>query len=266
MKLKANPLLSGHNIVYKVAYYIGPYVLIIIFIVLWHLLASTGKTLLPTPLASAERMVVVWSGKIAKHPMIYHVMISLRRVVLTLCLAILFGVPFGVALGYSKLFRAIFKPLFEVIRPVPPIAWVPLFTLWFGTGEFSRCAIIFMGVFKPIVLNSYSGVVLIPPINYEVGEIFGAKSRDMMFDIVLPSSLDVIFAGIRTALGSGWMVLLAAEMLGAKEGVGYLIQQGSNAQDIELAIVGMVIIGLFGAAFAYGFDFLERRLCPWKRR
>lgn len=89
---------------------------------------------------------------------------------------------------------------------------------------------------------------------------------DMLFDVVLPSSLNAIFAGIRTALGGGWMVLLASEMLGAREGIGFLIMQGSSANDLTLAIVGMVMIGAFGALFAYGFDFLERWLCPWKRK
>ena len=117
----------------------------------------------------------------------------------------------------------------------------------------------------PIVVNSYAGVGMIPPLNFDVGRSLGASSRDMLFDIVLPSSLSAIFAGIRTALGTGWMVLLAAEMLAAKSGIGFLIMQGSNANDLELAIVGMFMIGIFGALFAYGFDYVERWLCPWKR-
>ena len=190
----------------------------------------------------------------------------MRRVLTALIFSVFVGVPFGIAMGWSRTFRAVFKPLFEVIRPVPPIAWVPLFTLWFGTDEFSRVAIITMGVIMPIVINSYSGVIMVPEINFQVGRVFGAKSRDMLFDVVLPSSLSAIFAGIRTALGGGWMVLLASEMLGAREGIGFLIMQGSSANDLTLAIVGMVMIGVLGALFAYGFDYLERWLCPWKRK
>jgi ABC-type nitrate/sulfonate/bicarbonate transport system permease component len=190
----------------------------------------------------------------------------MKRILTALGISIVIGVPFGVAMGWNRLFRAIFKPLFEIIRPVPPIAWVPLFTLWFGTGEGSRVMIIIMGVFMPITINSYAGVTMIPEIDFDVGRIFGAKSSNMLFDIVLPASLDAIFAGIRTALGGGWMVLLASEMLAAKSGIGFLIMQGSNANDLELAIVGMFMIGILGALFAYGFDYLERWLCPWKRR
>ncbi len=265
-KKNTNPLLENHGILYRVAYYIGPLLLLVAFVMLWQSVSTTGKTLLPTPGAALKRLITIWSGKVAKHPMIYHVWISMRRVLTALIFSVIVGVPFGIAMGWNRTFRAVFKPLFEVIRPVPPIAWVPLFTLWFGTKEFSRVAIITMGVFMPIVINSYSGVIMVPEINFQVGKVFGAKSTDMLFDVVLPSSLNAIFAGIRTALGGGWMVLLASEMLGAREGLGFLIMQGSNANDLTLAIVGMVMIGAFGALFAYGFDYLERWLCPWKRK
>ena len=263
---KRQKALEGRSGVYKLFYYIGPWLLIAAFLLLWQAVASTGRTLLPTPGEALSRLVTVWSGDVAKHPMIYHVWISMRRVLTALIFSVFVGVPFGIAMGWSRTFRAVFKPLFEVIRPVPPIAWVPLFTLWFGTDEFSRVAIITMGVIMPIVINSYSGVIMVPEINFQVGRVFGAKSRDMLFDVVLPSSLSAIFAGIRTALGGGWMVLLASEMLGAREGIGFLIMQGSSANDLTLAIVGMVMIGVLGALFAYGFDYLERWLGPWKRK
>ena len=266
MKLKENPQLEGRSSLYKFLYYAGPVLLIVGFLLLWNSVSSAGKVRLPSPAQALERMITIWSGDVAKHPMIYHVGISMRRVLSALVFSIVVGVPFGIAMGWNRTFRAIFKPLFEVIRPVPPISWVPLFTLWFGTGEFSRVAIITMGVFMPIVINSYSGVIMVPEINFQVGKVFGAKSTDMLFDVVLPSSLNAIFAGIRTALGGGWMVLLASEMLGAREGIGFLIMQGNSANDLTLSIVGMVMIGLFGALFAYGFDFLERWLCPWKRK
>ncbi len=263
---RTNPLLEDRSVLYKIAYYTGPYILIVLFLLLWNSVSASGRSILPSPYQTLMRLITVWSGNVAKHPMIYHVWISMRRVLTALLFSVVVGVPFGIAMGWNKTFRAIFKPLFEVIRPVPPIAWVPLFTLWFGTKEFSRVAIITMGVFMPIVINSYSGVIMVPEINFQVGKVFGAKSTDMLFDIVLPSSLDAIFAGIRTALGGGWMVLLASEMLGAKEGLGFLIMQGSSANDLTLSIVGMVMIGAFGALFAYGFDYLERWLCPWKRK
>lgn len=254
------------NLILQFLHYISPSFFIILFVVLWQIVAVNGKTMLPTPFETLKRLLVVWSSSIAKVPMIVHVGISVRRIVLAILLAVGFGVPFGVALGWNNTFRAIFKPIFEILRPIPPISLVPLVTLWFGTGEISRIIIIFFGVLMPIVVNSYSGVAMIPPLNIEVGKSFGATDKDLMFDIVLPSSVSVIFAGIRTALGTGWMVLLAAEMLAAKSGIGFLIMQGSNANDLTLAIVGMFMIGILGAGFAYLFDFIELGLCPWKRK
>ena len=266
MSRKANPLLAGKSLYYKVFYKISPALLLIAFTLLWHFVAASGRTMLPTPYETLERLIVIWGSTIAKQPMIFHVWISMRRILSALIISIVVGIPFGIAMGWNGLFRAIFKPVFEIIRPVPPIAWVPLVTLWFGTGEPSRVIIIIMGVFMPIAINSYAGVIMIPELNFHVGKVFGASQTDMLFDVVLPSSLDAIFAGVRTALGGGWMVLLAAEMLAAKSGIGFLIMQGSNSNDLELAIVGMFMIGIFGASFAYGFDFLERWMCPWKRK
>lgn len=249
----------------KFFYYLMPYLGIILFLVGWQSL-SMNTELMPSPANACSRLITVWSENIARMPMIAHVGISMYRVLGSLVIAILIGVPFGVALGWSKLFRAMFKPLFEVIQPIPPIAWVPLVTLWFGTGEFPRMLIIFIGTVMPIVVNAYSGVAMVPPLNFDVGRVFGAKKKEMLFDIVLPSSMDAIFAGIRSALSSGWMVLLAAEMISAKSGLGFLIMRGSSVNDLELAVVGMFMIGLFGAIFAYAFDYVERWLCPWRKR
>ncbi len=263
--MKINPLLKNTSIGYKLFYYSSSTFALILFLILWHITAVGGKTMLPTPADTLWRLITIWGTEISNQPMIAHVGISMWRILSALIVAVLFGIPFGVAMGWNKTFRAIFKPIFEIIRPVPPIAWVPLVTLWFGTGEIPRIIIIFMGVLMPIVVNSYAGVSMAPPLNIDVGRSFGAKSLDMLFDIVLPSSLGAIFAGVRTAVGTGWMVLLASEMLAAKSGIGFLIMQGTNNSDLNLAIVGMVMIGVMGALFAYGFDYLERWLCPWKR-
>ena len=263
--MKNNLLIQNKSLGYKILHYLSPSFVLIAFMLLWHMTAVGGETMLPTPVATLRRLATIWTSIIAREPMIVHVWVSIRRILTALGVALLFGVPFGVTLGWNKTFRAIFMPVFEIIRPIPPISWVPLLTLWLGTGEIPRVAIIFIGVLMPIVVNSYAGVSMVPPLNIDVARSFGANRREMLFDIVLPSSLGAIFSGIRTAVGTGWMVLLAAEMLAARSGIGFLIMQGSNANDLELAIVGMFMIGILGASFAYGFDFLERWLCPWKR-
>lgn len=247
-------------------YTITPLYAIIIFLTVWQITAARGTVpFLPSPLDVVKRMGTVWTSTVAKRPMIDHVLVSVKRILIALSISIVIGVPFGLAIGWNKTFRAIAKPIFDIVRPVPPIAWVPLITLWLGTTEISRILVIIIGVFVPIVINTYTGVVLIPQINIDVGRAFMAKSKDIFCDVVMPSSLNAIFVGIRTALGKGWMVLVAAEMVGAKYGIGYLINQGQTAGDIEMSIIGMVIIGIFGAGFAFAFDYLERLLCPWKQ-
>lgn len=258
--------LNQKSLTYRILYYVFPFVSIIAFLVFWQVISSSERSLLPSPMEVAERLVVVFQAPVAKTPMISHILVSMKRVFGSLAIAVLIGVPFGIFLGWYRTFRAIFKPIFEIIRPIPPIAWVPLITVWFGTGEFPKMLIVFLGVFMPIVVNSYAGVEMVPPLNFEVGRVFGANRNQLLFDVVLPSSLSAIFAGIRTGLGTGWMVLLAAEMISAKSGLGFLIMQGSNANDLTLSIVAMVFIGLMGAFFAYGFDYVERWLCPWKRK
>jgi taurine transport system permease protein len=118
----------------------------------------------------------------------------------------------------------------------------------------------------PITINSNVGVDMVPPINIDVGRIFGASKKNLLFDIVLPSSIPAILAGVRVALSAGWCVLLAAEMISARSGIGFLIMNGSNNGDIGLSIVGMILLGLLGALFAVAFDVIERWLCPWLKK
>ena len=235
---------------------------LIAFLLAWQAL-SVRTGLISTPYETLTRLGTVWSTPVAKVSMIMHVLISMRRVFLSIAGAIVIGIPLGIMMGWNQRFRAVVWPIFETIRPIPPISLIPLFTLWMGTGEISRVAIIFFGVLMPITVNSTVGVEMVPLLNIDVGRIFGASKKDMFIDVIWPSSIPAIFAGIRVSLSSGWCVLLASEMLGARSGLGYLIMQGSYNNDIELSIVGMLMIGLLGALFAVVFDCIERWICPW---
>lgn len=233
------------------------------FFAIWFLIAwMTGNTI-PSPPQVAERFFRLLEHPIAKISIWGHILTSLLRVLKALFYAILFGIPFGLMLGWNENFRAFFKPLFEIIRPIPPIAWIPLITMWFGIGEASKTAIIFLGTFTPIVVNTYTGVDMVPKLNTDAGKIFGAKSGQILIDIVLPSSFPAIFAGIRTALSCGWVVMLAAEMISAKSGLGFLVIRGSDSNDLALTMVAMVFIGTIGAVLTILFNKLERWLCPW---
>ncbi len=263
--MRTKDLLKNKGLGYKTCYFTFPVLSLVLFVLGW-MSVSGGATGVPSPAEVFERLIETFQGPVAKTPMIGHIGISLGRVFSALLIAVATGVPFGIMLGWNSTFRGLFKPIFEILRPIPAIAWVPLVTVWFGVGEIPKILVVYLGVVMPIIVNSYAGVMMVPQINLDVGKTFGASKRALLYDVVLPSSVDAIFAGVRTALSVGWMVLLAAEMISAQSGLGFLITRGSNAGDLALTIVAMLFIGIAGALFSYGFNYLERWMCPWKRK
>ena len=236
------------------------------FFLAWFAVAKTTNYAVPGPLQVLERFRQLLDRPVARMSIFSHAGISLTRVLSAIGYSIILGVPFGLMLGWSETFSGIFKPVFEMLRPIPPIAWIPLITMWFGVGETPKIMIIFLGAITPIVVNTHAGVSMTPKLNLDAGFIFGAGNLRMLFDIVLPSAFPAIFAGIRTAISAGWVVMLAAEMVSAKSGLGFLVIRGSDSNDLALTGVAMVFIGSIGAMLSVGFSHLERRLCPWMEK
>ena len=190
---------------------------------------------------------------------------SLRRVLVGYTVAAVSGIIVGLSMGTSRYAEAIIKPLFELIRPIPPIAWIPLVILWFGVGELPKYAIIFIGSFTNITLNAYTGAQRVDPTLVGCARMLGTSERDIFLRVILPSSLPQIFAGMQVALSTAWMAVLAAEMVGAQEGCGWIILRGSDTTNIPLVLVGMVVIGVVGLVLATIMREAERRLCSWNR-
>ena len=237
---------------------------LVLFLLLWIWFSTSFNSFMPTPLQVVERFERTLTEPVAKMPMWGHTLMSLRRVGLGLLFATLIGIPFGTFIGWNSTFRALFQPLFEMIRPIPPLAWVPLITVWFGIGETPKVILVFIGTFTPIVVNTYSGVRLASPENIEVGRMFGAKGIRLLSDIVMPSALPAIMAGLKTALTTGWGVVLAAEMISANSGLGMLVTRGSDSGDLPLTILSMIFIGIVGALMSAVFTVIERKLSPWR--
>lgn len=248
----------------KILLNILPLVSIALFIGLWLLISRGENSLVPGPAEVYERFLKLRQKPISKTSILGHVWASSRRVLLGLLYACIFGISFGLLIGWNKTCNRIFKPLFELIRPIPALAWIPLMTLWFGIGETSKIALVFTGTIMPIIVNTYAGVRMIPQLNVDVARSFGASSFQIVREIVLPSSLGAIIAGIKTALGTGWIVVLAAEMISARTGLGFMIIRGSDVADLSLVIFAMLLIGLIGAVLSSLLTWLERKLCPWK--
>ena len=195
-----------------------------------------------------------------------HVFASLQRVFIALVLAWALGISFGILTGWSRKFDALLTPLFTAFRSVPPLAWIPLITIWFGTGEAPKILLVFIGAIPSIVVNTQAGMKNIERIYLNVGTVFNASENQKLFQIAIPSALDAIFAGVRTSTSAAWMVVLAAEMLGGKSGVGFLIVRGMDSLDLPLVLLSMIFIGIVGAFLAVVTQVLERMLCPWTRK
>ena len=250
--------------VIKVIYTLAPVISIGLFLLVWVIAANNNPDFIPTPMDAVARFQLTLEKPISKMSIFGHVWVSLRRVLFAVGAASILGILFGIFLGYNRFFNNFFGPIFEMLRPIPPIAWIPLITLWFGIGEISKILIVFIASFVAIVINTYTGVRMVDSFIIDVGRSFGVDQKRMLPEIILPSALPAIFAGIKTSISAGWMSVLAAEMISSRAGLGFLITRGMDSSDIALIIVGMVMIGIVGALLSLGLTYLEGRLCPWK--
>lgn len=241
--------------------------IIVLLVALWQLAATlgfTGKTV-PSPYGIYKEAVRIFSVDIAGKNIWEHIYYSIRRVLTAYGLALITGLPLGLAMGWNRTFDKIVKPVFELLRPIPPIAWIPLAILWMGIGEGPKVFICYVGAFVIFVLNSYTGMRYTDPLLIDATRTYGATRRQQFFNVALPASLPSVFAGMQTALSDAWMCVLAAEMVGAREGVGYLILNGMELNKPAMIIVGMILIGLIGTIMAIIMRWLERVICPWRR-
>lgn len=236
---------------------------IALLIAAWVYLSHINPKIVPSPLAAWARFLRLMDRPIMKVSIWGHIGISLQRVLAAVAVAMVSGISFGLITGWCPRVKAAFNPLFVALRPIPPIAWIPLIILWFGIGEFSKVLLVFIGAFFPIAQNTLAGVEMVDDMYLNVGRIYQAGTWGMLRHIVFPASMPAIMAGIRISLSSGWMVVVAAEMLASRSGLGFLIIRGQESFDIALVLVGMVLIGLIGAALSTIFRLVERLICPW---
>jgi len=224
-----------------------------------HLLPSPGKILL----GLKDLMVI---GMPPGHLLPYHALYSLYRVALGFAFAALLGIPMGLLMGGSPRLRRIVNPVIELLRPIPPLAWIPIAILWFGIGMKSAAFIIFLGAFFPILLNTVSGVVSINPIYFEAARTLNAKPKHIFFMVLLPGAVPSIFVGMRIGVGIGWMTLVAAEFTGVKSGygLGYMIMTARDIQRPDEILAGMLIIGLIGVLINSALRACESRIVRWQ--
>ena len=225
-----------------------------------YVLDETTRALLPAPTAVAA---AAWE-LLASGELLRHLFDSLRREFTAFCWS-LAAIPLGVAMGWWKPVSDQLDPLIEMLRPIPPLAWIPLSILWFGVGDTQNQFIIFLGIFFPILLNTITGVRGVEPNLVRAARCLGAGEGAVLRRIVLRASLPQIVTGIRIGLGVGWMALVAAELVGASSGLGFLINDARTLLRTDIVIVGMIAIGLVGLALDMLIRGLSRRVLPWSR-
>jgi NitT/TauT family transport system permease protein len=239
-----------------------------LLLVFWHIATTQRWTrLIPTPYETAEYMVDFVAGGIYDDAFSatahVHLLASMGRVYGGFGLAMLAALPLGLLIGRIPLARLTLDPFFQLIRPIPVTAWLPLSMILFGLGARSAFALVFLGAFFPILLNTIFGVKNVDPKLFEAASMLGCKGNAQFFRVVLPAALPSIFTGLRLGLGLAWFVIVVGEMTGVPQGLGAVIMDGRTLSRTELVICGMIIIGVAGFVSDRIVVAIGNRLLRW---
>jgi ABC-type nitrate/sulfonate/bicarbonate transport system permease component len=235
----------------------------------WEALSAShlvSRVALPSPLHVlrdfVHTLVVGYGGT----TLLGQAEISILRISGGFVAAVILGVPIGLAMGGSRFIHAAVDPLLQFLRPVPPLAFIPLLVIWFGIGELSKVLLIFFCTLPVVIINTATGVAAIQPLHLRVAQCLGANRWQLFGRVVLPSVLPQIFTGMRVGIGIAWTCLVAAEMVAASRGLGWMVMQAGNNLQSGIVFVAIISIGVLG----YGMDLLlrlgERWAVPWKGR
>ena len=241
---------------------------VVVGVGIWLTLTSAAKVIPPAFLPPPQNIVTdffrILQTSYVGHTLVGHTLVSLQIVLGGFFMAVAIGIPLGILMGWFKRIEAIVDPLFQLLRPIPPLAWIPLSLLWFGIGVKSKIFVIWLSAFVPCVINSYTGVRLTEPLLVKAALGLGVqRHRDLLREVAIPSALPLILGGVRIGLGAAWMTLVAAELLASDAGLGYMMQMARRALEPSVIILGMLVIGILGALMARGLRVLEKRICPW---
>lgn len=225
-----------------------------LFVLAWHIaVVMHAGTLVPSPLQAARGIVeLARKGLLAKY-----VVASLFRVTWGYLTALVIAVPLGVWLGLWKRGEDAINPVLQLVRPISPLAWIPIAILWFGVGDISAVFLIFLASLLPLTLTTIHAVHNIEGVHLAAGRNFGLTPRELVRSVILPGILPQLIVGMRITLGIAWLVVVAAEMIAVNSGLGFLIIDARNAGNrYDLVVAGMMLIGAIGV----GLDVLMRRL------
>lgn len=244
-------------------------VTILILLAGWAISAQlklVSPVFLPSPAAVWAKFVVVARDGFVDATLFQHITASLGRVFAALVAAILVGVPVGLAIGISRVGRGVFDPLLEFLRPIPPLAYLPLIVIWFGIGEPSKILVIAIAMLAPVALSTAAGVRGVSRERIDAARSLGATRTQVIRHVILPSALPSILTGLRIALGAGWSTLVAAELVAATRGLGFMIQSAAQFLVTDVVVMGILVIAIIAFALEFVIRRIERVLVPWAGR
>lgn len=229
---------------------------------LWSLLGLLEPKLVATPLG-------VWlaaAKDLHRGVLIPDILYSLFRVVTGFVSGSLFGVAVGLLMGWYKPVRYLLEPWIQFLRMIPSIAIIPLVIVYFGVGETAKIFVIFLSVFLTMVIAAFQGVINVDPLYVKAAKVLGANDRQLFRVIILPASLPYMLVGLRLGLAAGWTTLVAAELIAASHGLGYMVQVAGEYFDIPNVYLGIVLIGMIGLLMDWLVTFTQNKLTPWQPR
>lgn len=223
-----------------------------LFIFAWYLITEVLGLFRPQALPSPVKVLDTLIGKFSKKSpdgstLPSHIWASLKLAMYGFALGAVIGIPVGIAMAWYRGADMFVTPLFNFLRPIPPIAWIPLMLIFFGIGQTAKAAVIFVSTVTNCILNSYAGIKQTKDVHKWVAMTFGASRTQLLFKVAIPSALPMIFTGLSLSMNLAWMSLVAAEMLAADKGLGYMIQYARTMARTDLVIAGMIVITIIGA-------------------
>ena len=225
----------------------------------WELLARSelvSQAVFPAP----SRAVAVALTKVPLADLGGHAWISLQRILIGFSLGAFFGIAIAIAGGWYRTLGNLVRPIVEMLRPVPPLAWIPMAIVWFGLGEPSKVFVIFLGAFFPILTNTWKGMAGIDATLLRAGQTMGLSGPELLLKVAIPACLPDIATGLRIGWGLAFGVLVAAELIAAESGLGYLIMNARQLGEVEVIILGILVIGAANLATDW---LLARALAGW---
>jgi taurine transport system permease protein len=239
----------------------------LVLIGLWFLVTEAGwvrPLFLPSPVAVYNKLVVASVDGVANSTLWEHTLASLTRVFGAFLLACVTAIPIGIWMGVSRVGRGLFDPIIEFYRPLPPLAYLPLVIIWLGIGEFPKIFLIFLAIFAPMAIAARAGVKSVSIEQIHAAFAMGGTQGQIIRHVIVKAALPEIFTGMRIGIGVGWTTLVAAEMIAADRGLGFMVLNSAQFLDSAAVIMGIIVIGLFAFAFDLVVRYLERVMIPWK--